>query len=224
MVRAMEGLVSVGRLSRVTVELIRPVPMAGFRVQAEIRRPGRSVVMTEAEIFDDDRVYARAFGLHLRTLDQPLQCSTAPFEVPDFERSVPGPFPIGVTRHGLSGFAESTEVRYGEGSGPDGGPTTMWMRTVPLLSDEEPSGFQRICALADCGNGISYNDYLDAVGFVNPDITLALVRQPVGEWLGARAVSHWQPDGIGLSDSELFDIEGPVGRAVQTLLLDTPAL
>jgi hypothetical protein len=221
MARAMEGLIPNGRLSRVVVEVLRPVPMAGFRVQAEVRRPGRSVMATEAEVFDDDRVYARAMGLHLRTLDEGLDCSTARVDSPSFEVAVPGPFPISETRHGLVAFPGSVEVRYdpAESQGT-GGPTTVWMRTVPLLADEEPSGFQRLCPLADSGNGISYNDYLDRVLFVNPDLTIAVHRHPVGEWLCSRVRSHWNADGIGMSDAELFDREGPVGRAVQTLLLD----
>jgi hypothetical protein len=220
MVRAMENLVPNGRLARVLVELMRPIPMAGFRVQAEVIRPGRTAIATEAEVFDDDRVYARTYGLHLRTRE-PFECPTAPVDVPDFGKAAPGPFPVGVTRHGLPAFPGSLEVRYDpEGSQGAGGPTTMWMRTVPLLADEEPSGFQRICPLADSGNGISYNAYLDEVAFVNPDLTITLHRQPVGEWLCSRVRSHWQPDGIGLADAELFDSSGAVGRALQTLLLD----
>lgn len=220
MVRELERLVPNGRLSRVMVELMKPVPMSGFRVQAEVRRPGRSAIATEAEIFDDDRVYARAFGLHLRRIET-MDLPTAPVDVPRFEDSVPGPFPIAVTAHGLPGFTTSMEVRYdpGESQG-EGGPTTIWMRTVPLLADEEPTGFQRLCPLADSGNGISYNAYLDRVTFINPDLVVAVHREPVGEWLCSRVRSHWQPDGIGMSDAELFDVDGPVGRAVQTILIE----
>lgn len=220
MVREMERLVPNGRLVRVVVELLRPVPMAGFRVQAEVRRPGRSAIATEAEIFDEDRVYARAFGLHLRVLDE-MDLPTAPVDVPDFSRAVPGPFPIDVTTHGLPGFTTSMEVRYDpDESQGEGGPTTVWMRTVPLLADEEPSGLQRLCPLADSGNGISYNAYLDRVSFINPDLVIAVHREPVGEWLCSRVRSHWQSDGIGMSDAEIFDVEGHVGRAVQTILIE----
>ena len=219
MVRELERLVPNGRLTRLMVELIRPVPMSGFRVQAEVRRPGRSAIATEAEIFDDDQVYARAFGLHLRVLES-FDLPTATVDVPAFERAIPGPFPIETTAHGLPGFATSLEVRYdpSESQG-DGGPTTVWMRTVPLLADEEPSGLQRLCPLADSGNGISYNAYLDRVSFVNPDLLIAVHREPVGEWLCSQVRSHWQPDGIGISDAEIFDVEGHVGRAVQTILI-----
>lgn len=69
MVRAVEKLVPSQQLVRLTVELICPIPMAGFRVQGEVRRPGRSVTHTEAEIFDEDRIIARAYGMHFRVLD-----------------------------------------------------------------------------------------------------------------------------------------------------------
>lgn len=220
-VRAIEAIVPAQRLARLTVELMRPVPVAGFRVQGQVRRPGRSVTLTEAEIFDDDHVYVRAYGLHMRRLDG-FTTLTAPAPPPDFADAVPGPFPIHETRHGRDGFIGSVDVRYNvaEGSAGTGGPTTIWLRLrVPILDGEVPSPLQRLCPLADCGNGVSYNEYLDRVGFVNPDLTIAFHREPVGEWHAARVRSHWHTDGTGISDAELFDVDGVVGRAVQTLLL-----
>jgi len=41
----------------------------------------------------------------------------------------------------------------------------------------------------------------------------------VGEWIGSNSVGHWQPNGQGLADAQLFDSEGVVGRALQTLWL-----
>ena len=98
-------------------------------------------------------------------------------------------------------------------------PTTVWMRTVPLLPGEEMSPFQRISPLADCGNAFGRHAEPDQVQFVNTDLVIALHRDPVGEWMGSRVASHWQPTGVGLADALLFDDEGPVGRALQTLLL-----
>jgi Acyl-CoA thioesterase C-terminal domain len=93
---------------------------------------------------------------------------------------------------------------------------------VPIVAGEEPTPFQRICPLADCLNGISFNTWLDAVWFVNADLTVSLHRDPVGEWFCARAVSHWEPTGIGLAEAALFDVEGHVGAASQNLLLSPP--
>lgn len=221
-VRALERLIPEQRLARLSVELIRPIPMTGFRAQAEIDRPGRSVTLSRAEILDDDKIYVRVRGLHIRTLDD-FPFAATPGTAPDFARSEPGPFPIRDTRHGEQAFPSSIETRYDPDASPGrGGPTIVWMRvTVPLLPDEEFSGLQRICPLADSGNGISYNTYIDKALFLNPDLTLALHRDPVGEWFASRVMSHWQPDGTGLADAELFDTTGPVGRAIQTLLLDS---
>lgn len=222
LVRAVEALVPHQRLTRITVELTRPVPMAGFRVQAEVRRLGRSVTHTEAAIYGSDRFYARAFALHIRTLDG-LQVRTAESFSPLFSDSVEGPFPIDKSRHQLGTFASAVDVRYDKESGAGvGGPTTMWMRSkYPILEGEEPSPFQQIAPLADCGNGISYNDSIDVISFPNTDLTISLHRDPVGNWFGSRSVSHWQPTGIGMSDSELFDRHGAVGRATQSLILDS---
>lgn len=220
MVRALERLVSDKVLTRMSIEIARPIPMSGFRVETEWRKEGRAVTLTTARILDDERVYAAAQAMHLREIELPAK--TAPFDLPDFDASIPGPFPITDTLHDEQAFPTSIEVRYDPSASiGKGGYTVIWMRTrVPLLEDEEPSGFQRICPLADSGNGTSFNEYLDRVLFVNPDLLLSIHRQPEGEWFGAKTISHWGDNGIGMADSELFDRTGPVGRATQNLLLD----
>jgi hypothetical protein len=93
MAGALEAVVPEQRLTRITVDIIRPIPMSGFRVGGSIAKPGRLVSLTEAELYDDDTIFARAYGLHLRTLDQ-LDVTTAggdPRAVPhSSERSRPG--------------------------------------------------------------------------------------------------------------------------------------
>jgi len=32
-------------------------------------------------------------------------------------------------------------------------------------------------------------------------------------------VSHWQPNGVGLTEATLYDREGPIGMALQTLIV-----
>ena len=220
MVRAMERLVPAQRLTRITVELMRPIPMSGFHVQAEVRRPGRSVTHTEAEIYDDDRFYARAYGMHIRTLED-FPVATSEAAAPVFAAALPGTFPIRTAAHDRPGFNSTMDIRYDPASSQgEGGPTTVWMRTrVAILDGEEASPFQKICPLADCGNGLSYNEYLDRVLFLNTDLTVSLHRDPRGDWFGSRSISHWEPSGIGLADAELFDVDGPVGRATQSLIL-----
>jgi acyl-CoA thioesterase len=56
--------------------------------------------------------------------------------------------------------------------------------------------------------------------FINPDLTVYLHRYPVGEWVCLDAVTHPQSNGIGLAESALFDEEGSIGRAAQSLLIE----
>ncbi|MFC3117469.1 hypothetical protein ACFOHS_00790 [Jhaorihella thermophila] len=82
-----------------------------------------------------------------------------------------------------------------------------------------PSPIQALCPLADCGNAISRNAELSEMGFMNTDLTLQVHRAPEGRWFASQSVSYWEPTGIGMSHSVLFDRNGPVGAALQTLVL-----
>ena len=101
----------------------------------------------------------------------------------------------------------------------EAGPATVWMRMrCPLVAGEEPSPLQRALVAADVGNGISavldWREFL----FINVDLTVNLERMPEGEWVCVDAVSRPRPSGIGTAESELFDRDGRIGRATQTLL------
>lgn len=218
--RALEQQLPDQRLTRITVDLLRPIPMAGFTVEADIVKQGRSVSRTVATLLDTDgRECATAAGLHIK--QQPLQdfpSHHCPIDSPDL--AIAGGFPLRRMLHNEKTFAgDGVNIRYPEGETPEPGPTTAWMKTVPLLTTETPSPFQRMCPLADCGNAFGRNAEPWEVSFINPDLTIVLHRDPVGDWLGSQSVGYWEGDGIGFADAALFDASGMVGRAMQTLLL-----
>ena len=93
--------------------------------------------------------------------------------------------------------------------------------SLPLVPDEDPSPLQRVAAAADFGNGISGLDLMNELLFINPDLTIHLNRLPVGEWVCLDAQSRYEPNGIGIASSDLYDEVGPIGRSIQSLLLDT---
>ena len=219
--RASEALLPDQQLVRLTVDLTRPIPYAGFRIDATVTRKGRTVSTTEMTIVDDDgRPAVAARGMHIAA-SEPGDLPTAPFSTPRLAESKAGAFPLAAGGHGLPMFSGAVEMRYPPGDDPGPGPTRAWMRTVPLLDDEVASPFQRICPLADCGNAISRNADPLPLTFINTDLTILLHRPPVGEWLGMDSISRWEPNGIGMSDSLLFDDLGPVGRALQTIVINT---
>ena len=102
------------------------------------------------------------------------------------------------------------------------GPATDWIRLrLPIVPDEVPSPLQRVAAAADFGNGISGLDLMNELLFINPDLTIHLSRLPVGEWVCLDARSRYEPEGIGIAVSDLFDEIGPIGGSIQSLLLDS---
>jgi hypothetical protein len=96
-----------------------------------------------------------------------------------------------------------------------------WIRmVVPVLPDRALTPLQRIAGAADFANGISHVLPFETYTFVNPDLSIHLFQPMVGEWVGLHSTTHHGPDGVGMSDSSLYDIHGRIGRANQSLLLD----
>ena len=96
------------------------------------------------------------------------------------------------------------------------------MKTASSASRcETPSGLQHLAAAGDFGNGISAALSWDEYLFINPDLTLYVEREPVGEWICLESETRIAADGSGirLAESVLYDQRGRVGRATQALLV-----
>jgi Acyl-CoA thioesterase C-terminal domain/Acyl-CoA thioesterase N-terminal domain len=207
------------QVGRITYEVMRSVPIAPLRVEAKIVRPGRRVEMFEAALTDEPgELLMRAEGWRLRTEPVDFEAPGPTAEAPRGpEEGEPGQF----FHTGYDvGYHSAMEYRFTEGAFMEQGPATVWMRMgVPLLRDEEPTPLQRVLAAADSGNGVSaaldWSRYL----FINVDLSVHLHRMPEGEWVSLDAVTHPEPNGVGMADTRLLDERGPIGRAVQTLLV-----
>lgn len=55
--------------------------------------------------------------------------------------------------------------------------------------------------------------------FINPDLTLYVDREPVGEWICLESQTRITAGGIGVAESVLYDERSRVGRATQALLI-----
>lgn len=208
-------------VARLSVDLLRPVPVAPLEVVTETTRPGRKVQWLAATMLADGVEVARASALRLR-VDDALDLPP----LPEPEPAIPPPdasaaFEIAPMRAFGFGFWLAVEVRQAAGSWTETGPATVWFRLrVPIVAGEDPSPLQRVAAAADFGNGVSSvlprGQYL----FINPDLTVHLHRLPVGEWVALDARTSAEQFGIGLAVSTLHDERGPIGRSLQSLLVD----
>jgi hypothetical protein len=82
----------------------------------------------------------------------------------------------------------------------------------PLVPDEEPTPLERVLAIADSGNGASWELDMNRWLFINPELTVHLHREAAGEWICLDAQTAIPTGGAGLATSVLSDRDGPSGR------------
>jgi len=201
------------RVGRITLEILRPVPLAPLALHVETARPGRSVELLEVSLSGPEGELIRARAWRVQAGELELDQQEPP--PPGPEAGAHGEF--FATGQDV-GYHTAIEYRFVEGGFLEPGPATVWMRPrVPLVAGERTTPLERVLVTADSGNGVSAAlDWRQTI-FINTDLTVHLVREPVGEWVCLDAVTH--VDGLGMADSALYDERGRIGRAVQTLLV-----
>lgn len=210
-------------VARLTIELLRPVPLVPLAIRTRLVRPGKKVQIVEASLLAGDVEVARCTGLRMRRSAVPLPADLPRVAPPPGPSSGQAGQPPWAAQVGYDAFHNrGVEHRFVAGSFAAAGPATDWIRLrVPLVAGEETSPLCRVVAAADFGNGVSWVlSRNDGYAFINPDLTVYLQRYPEGDWVCLDAATHVGPDGTGIAESQLFDERGPIGRSVQSLLIE----
>ncbi|MFC6283130.1 MULTISPECIES: thioesterase family protein [Polaromonas] len=210
------------QLTRLSIELIKPVPVAPLTVQHE-NHPGRSTTRMTIGLYADGVLVARAHALLLR--GQPL---ALPADLPGWSPAqlLPGPsecseqlFIPGLPP-GVSFYESAMERLLAQGDMNRPGPAAAWFRLkVPMVQGQPTSPAMLAAAAADFGNGLSWVLPADRYLFANADLSLHLHRPPKGEWVGLLAETQAAASGAGTTLTRLYDVHGPVGVAIQSLVL-----
>lgn len=205
-------------IARLTANLLRPVPIGNLIVEVMTDYVGRNAGHFSAHLMAGDKDVARFTALAQREtpLELPRELAGHPLPMAPLapDESPAADFPFAGRQ---VGYADLVETRLARGRFWNG-PCSVWFRMRhPLLEGEAPSPYQRVAVAADSGNGVSaildYERYL----FVNSDLTINLLRRPVGEWICLDARTCLGSDGGGLAESALYDERGFIGRATQSL-------
>lgn len=204
------------RLARVSVDILRPVPVGDLSVRARTVRPGKRVALLEAVVTADGQDVLVARGWRIATSE------AAPIvgkedRVPEIPATGQAPrFPGGY----IDGYLSAIDWRFVAGRLDEPGPCQVWARPrIPLLPGEEISPVSRTLLVADSGSGVSM--VLDPTKyiFVNVDLTVILHRDPVGEFVLLDAESTMGGTGTGLAETQLADTTGVFGVGIQTLFV-----
>ena len=213
--RAIEGL-DAGVVGRFTMDLLGPVPVGELEVSASVVRPGRSVSLAHA-------------SLHDVALDRSVATVSAWL----FPPSGSGAGEVGPPlAHGPSdgaarsrpegwspGYLDAIEWRWITGGVDVAGPGVVWMRSPALVEGEGISPLQRLLACVDSASGVSAMLDVRDWAFLNTELTVHVLREPVGEWICLDAATTLGPGSVGAATSAAYDERGLVARSAQALLV-----
>ena len=140
-------------VARLTIELLRPVPLRPLEVRTRTVRPGKKVQLVEASVFADGTEVARATGAahprgrrRVRRRDPDDRLSSRARRLRERFENV-GRLTSGPRWRSASarGAIERRRGRRRSGSGS----------RVPIVAGEETAPLMRVAAAADFGNGIA---------------------------------------------------------------------
>src|SRR4051794_12011675 len=205
-------------IARVTIDLMRPVPVAPLTLQTEVLREGRKIQLCAVRLLADGALAVAATVLKIKT-----QANALALEAVEPPLELPGPDQSRVDPAGFSNspFVSGFSLRAARGSFGVPGPGAIWYRADrPLVEGFAISQAMRAMIAADFSNGTSSVLDFRQWTFLNADLTVNFARQPVGDWILLDAESWVGPDGAGLAMARLADERGYFGRAVQSLVIE----
>jgi hypothetical protein len=212
------------RVARLTVDILKPLPMEPLEVSAEFRRRGRRMAVVDAAMTraDDDTPVATARIVALQERDALAAAFGTPGEPLSGPHGIPsrGLIPAALRDRFPPGFHLSVEIRQ---SRDDPG-ASAWLTTpLELIEGESMSPLERCAAICDLTTVMSgeMQPGQEATGqpvlLLNTDTTIHLLRPPVGEWFAFSNSSIADRNGIGVAEVTLHDEVGFLGRSAQTV-------
>jgi hypothetical protein len=206
------------RVARVTVDLMRPVPVAPLTIESEVLREGRKIQLCAVRLLAGGVVVVGATVLKIK-----VQASELPPEAVIEPVELPGPDQSRIERVDFSSspFVTGMSLRAARGHFGVPGPGAIWYRVDrPIVEGARVSPAMRAMAAADFCNGTSSVLDFRAWTFLNADLTVNFSREPAGDWILLDAETWIGPDGAGLAMARLADARGYFGRAIQSLVIE----
>jgi len=209
---AVDGLAALAA----NVQLMRPAPFDAFETHPAVMRQGKRAAFVQNELQVEGETVATAtvnlFSHH------PVDAFGPP---PDAAHAAPGPAALPECKTldimrklaDRTGFLQSIDTRQNA--------DMIWVKPlVPLLDRPTPLG--TILSIADCSTLFSLvlTERPDGIsGYPNANLSVHLSRPPAGQWIGVKPRSCWYNQGYGLTEAEIFDEAGRLGRSLQNVVL-----
>ena len=207
-------------VNRLTMNLLRPVPMEPLESRCRWLREGGRLRLLEVALLARGQQVARA---------EALMQKTSPRELPDYapRADVAPAGPAGLPVFDIQSFLDAkglaippgfhTRVEVREVTPWDErGAATCWVRVpVEIVAGVPLTPLMRAAMVSDLGNGTGQLNLGQGVGSINADITLALFRSPRTEWLCLASQALMTEAGCGVVHTRLYDEQGAIGHVLQ---------
>ncbi|PYF04540.1 thioesterase superfamily protein [Rhodopseudomonas faecalis] len=206
------------QIVRLTIDLMRPVPVAPLTFETEVIRDGRKIQLCAVRLLAEGVVVVSATVLKMRIGAQTLpdEIEHPPIDVPPPEQGQP------LRAMGDNNpFVSCVSIREVHGGFLSLGPGAIWYRMDrPIVEGHAISPVMRAAVAADFSNATSAVLDFKEWTFINADLSINLARPPIGEWVLLNSEMWISPDGAGIASSKLGDLHGYFGRAVQSLVIE----
>ncbi len=201
--------------TRLTADLFRAARNAKTNIDIRVVRDGRRVRAVDGELIQDGRLVARATLIQYRRSSAPPGRQwTGPttFVRPHEDDGTALPFvgsdDVGWTRSPAAHQNDSRKRFYNKG--------------INVVAGEKSSPFVRAVMIAEATSLVT-NLGTRGIGYINGDLTVALARLPLDEWIGVQGDSHWESDGVAVGTATLFDHQGAFGSGTTTAVANPAA-
>ncbi|MFZ0831546.1 MAG: acyl-CoA thioesterase domain-containing protein [Mycobacterium sp.] len=201
--------------TRLTADLFRAARNVPTTLDIRVVRDGRRVRAAEADLSQDGRLVARATLVQYRR-------SSAP---PGRQWSPPMAFPSAPPPDGaLLPFVGSDDVGWtrSPAAHQNASRKRFYNNGIKVVAGEEVSSFVRAVMVAEVTSLVT-NLGTRGIGYINGDLTVALARLPLDEWIAVQGDSHWAADGIAVGTATLFDHQGAFGSGMTTAVANPAA-
>lgn len=205
-------------VARLSVDLMRPVPMRPLEVVSAVRREGKKIQLVEVSIVADGVEVVRATVLRLRQIDLTDvslpggEPRLGPPAVPHYEHLAPPTAAVPDATRGTLDYALHPGDRIFRDA--------TWARlSVPVVEGTRLSPIENMAYVADACSGFGHPREADLAG-VNADITLNVIRPVEGDWLCCEGDGWTSHGGVGMAQVRMSDCVGVVGGATLSRLVD----
>ena len=200
--------------ARLTADLFKAARGVPTVVRTRLVRDGRRIRNSECDVVQGDVIVARATMVQYRMSEPPPGeewVSTETFTAPSGAQ-------------GAVYFVGSDDAGWSP-TGAEHQNTSrkrVYHRTIEVVIGESASPFVRAVVAAEATSMVT-NLGTRGIGYINGDLTVAISRLPVGDYIGVQANSHWASAGIAVGDATLFDDIGPFGIGMVTAIANPAA-